>query len=39
VIAKDFFKAVAKGEEDGVQLLLDALREAGAAYCVIGGLG
>lgn len=35
---KDFFNAVAKGEADILQLLLDILSETGAAYCVVGGL-
>jgi len=38
VIAKVFLNAVAKGEVDVIQLLLDVLEETGAAYCVIGGL-
>lgn len=35
---KDFFNAVAKNEEDIVQLLLDIFSQTGAVYCVIGGL-
>lgn len=35
---KEFLNAVANGEVDAVQLLLDLLEETGAAYCVIGGL-
>ncbi len=36
--AKDFLKAVAKGRQDALQILLDVLAETGAGYCVIGGL-
>jgi hypothetical protein len=35
---KEFFNAVANGESDILQLLLDILAETGAGYCVIGGL-
>jgi hypothetical protein len=35
---RDFLNAVANGETDLVQLLLDILAETGAKYCVIGGL-
>ncbi|MFQ6093686.1 MAG: hypothetical protein ACE5OR_13615 [bacterium] len=35
---KAFMNAVANGQTDVVQLLLDLLEETGAAYCVIGGL-
>lgn len=35
---KQFLKAVANGEEDTVQILLDALASARADYCVVGGL-
>ena len=36
--ASEFLNAVANGDRDIVQLLLDALAETGTAYCVIGGL-
>jgi hypothetical protein len=35
---KEFLHAVAKGEIDLVQNLLDILEETGAGHCVIGGL-
>ena len=35
---KEFLNAVANGKVDVVQLLLDMLADAGAGYCVIGGL-
>jgi len=35
---KQFMNAVANGEVDILQLLLDILAETGAAYCVVGGL-
>jgi len=35
---KEFFKRVANGESDIVQILLSILEEIQAAYCVIGGL-
>ena len=35
---KEFFKAVLYGEEDVIQIFLDALSTAKADYCVIGGL-
>ena len=35
---REFLNAVAKGEADLLQILLDILEETGAAYCVIGGL-
>jgi hypothetical protein len=36
--AKEFMKAVANGEADVVQVLLDIMAETNAAYCAIGGL-
>lgn len=36
--AKEFMNAVANGDVDAVQVLLDLLSTTGAAYCVIGGL-
>ena len=36
--AKEFLNAVAHGRTDVIQLLREILDEAGAAYCVIGGL-
>ncbi len=36
--AKEFVQAVAHGEEDIVQTLLDILEQSKASYCVIGGL-
>lgn len=36
--AKDFLKAVAKGRQDVVQILLNVLGRADANYCVIGDL-
>jgi len=38
MIAKDFLNAVANGQEDVLQILLDMLAETEARYCVIGGL-
>jgi len=35
---KEFFKAVSNGEEDVIQVFLDALSTANVDYCVIGGL-
>ncbi|HEX6200676.1 MAG TPA: hypothetical protein VF150_10460 [Thermoanaerobaculia bacterium] len=35
---KEFLRAVANGETDLLQVLLDVLEEAGARHCVIGGL-
>ena len=35
---KEFFKAVSNGEEDVIQIFLDALSTANVDYCVIGGL-
>ncbi|MFH1740827.1 MAG: hypothetical protein ABIH23_17610 [bacterium] len=35
---KEFLKAVSNGEEDIIQILLDALLAANVDYCVIGGL-
>ncbi len=35
---KEFLKAVSNGEEDIIQIFLDALSTAGMDYCVIGGL-
>lgn len=35
---KEFMRALANGEADIVQLLLDMLRRTNASYCVIGGL-
>ena len=35
---KEFLAAVANGEVDILQLLLDILQETGSPYCVIGGL-
>ena len=35
---KTFINAVANGQTDIVQLLLDILEETGAGYCIIGGL-
>lgn len=35
---KDFFNAVARNEEDVVQVLLDIFSETRAPYCVVGGL-
>lgn len=35
---KDFMRALANGQTDLVQVLLDILAETGASYCVIGGL-
>ena len=37
-MAKTFLNAVAHGEKDIIQILLDVLAETGAGYCVIGGL-
>jgi len=36
--AKEFLNVVAHGRTDLIQLLQEILEEAGAAYCVIGGL-
>jgi hypothetical protein len=36
--AKEFIKAVANGDADIIQLLLDILTETKTPYCVIGGL-
>jgi len=36
--AKEFIRAVANGEADIIQILLDILAETKTAYCVIGGL-
>ena len=38
MIAKEFLRAVANGEVDLVQLLLDILAATNSEYCVIGGL-
>ncbi len=35
---REFFNAVSNGQEDVPQMLLDILADAGAAYCLIGGL-
>jgi len=35
---KEFMNAVANGKTDVLQVFLDALRQIGADYCVIGGL-
>ena len=35
---KEFMRALANGEVDIVQVLLDLLARANAPYCVIGGL-
>lgn len=35
---KEFLRAVANGETDLIQILLEVLEEAGAEHCVIGGL-
>jgi len=35
---KEFFKTVSNGEEDVIQIFLDALSTANVDYCVIGGL-
>lgn len=35
---KDFMRAVSNGEVDVIALVLELLREADVAYCVIGGL-
>lgn len=35
---KEFLHAVANGETDLLQVLLDVLEETGAGHCVIGGL-
>jgi hypothetical protein len=35
---KEFFKAVSNGDEDVIQIFLDALSTANVDYCVIGGL-
>lgn len=35
---KEFINAVANGKKDILQLFLDSITEAGADYCVIGGL-
>ena len=35
---REFFNAVSNGQEDVPQILLDILADAGAAYCLIGGL-
>ena len=35
---KEFLNAVAKGQSDILQLLLDILAETASSYCVIGGL-
>ena len=35
---KEFLKAVSNGEEDIIQIFLDALSTAGIDFCVIGGL-
>jgi len=35
---KEFINAVANGKTDVLQLFLDAVRQIGAEYCVIGGL-
>ena len=35
---KEFFKAVSNGEEDVIQIFLDALSTGNVDYCVIGGL-
>ena len=35
---KEFFKTVSNGEEDVIQIFLDALLKANVDYCVIGGL-
>lgn len=35
---KEFFKIVSNGEEDVIQIFLDALSKANVDYCVIGGL-
>jgi hypothetical protein len=36
--AKEFIRAVANGESDPIQVLLDILDKAGLEYCLIGGL-
>ncbi len=38
MIAKEFLNAVANGEADVVQLLLDILNETKTPYCLVGGL-
>jgi len=38
VTGKRFLNAVANSETDLIAILLDILEEAGAAYCVVGGL-
>jgi hypothetical protein len=38
MIQKEFFKIVSNGEEDVIQIFLDALSTANVDYCVIGGL-
>ena len=35
---KDFIKAVSKGEEDIIQMLMDMIAHAEMPYCIIGGL-
>lgn len=35
---KEFFRTVSNGEEDVIQIFLDALSKANVDYCVIGGL-
>jgi hypothetical protein len=35
---KTFLNRVANGQTDVIALLLDLLKQAGASYCVIGGL-
>ena len=36
--SKKFWRRLAKGETDAVQILLSLLKEIGSEYCVIGGL-
>ena len=38
MMGKTFMNAVANGEMDILQLLLDILSQTGSEYCVIGGL-
>ena len=36
--AKEFIKAIANGETDIIQALLDLLQQTDSLYCVVGGL-
>ena len=36
--AKEFIRAVANGEADIIQMLLDMIAQAEMPYCIIGGL-